>query len=329
VQARLYATQWPSTLHVAATDADTGVLTAFDHTCGHPLADVVSASGAVPGISPMVRFGGRTWIGGGMVSAANARLANGYERVLVIAPVPKGHAGIPSAHQDVEVMRATAKVELITPDPQSVHAIGPNPYDLRPGLVGLPKESWDGAGADGRGLLCRRDRAGILSRGAEFEIGAKRNSAVWQAASAVAEDAGVAAIGSAFLVGIVVSLAANIAAVPDLGWHQVLVAGWLPVALLCLPSSSSHLGPPGSPTRRPKPGNPRRSREPGTGQVVAGSNPVVPTVRVFSQLRRCENPRSEGCRDLSVLLDSGARFVEQAGRDLALRPAGIPVTSML
>src|ERR1700722_18387672 len=53
VQARLYTTQWPSTLHVAATDADSGVLTAFDHTCGDPLADVVSASGAVPGISPM------------------------------------------------------------------------------------------------------------------------------------------------------------------------------------------------------------------------------------------------------------------------------------
>ncbi|MFJ2646077.1 patatin-like phospholipase family protein [Streptomyces sp. NPDC087420] len=129
VLARLPTMQWPSTLHVAVTDAESGVLTAFDHTCGHPLADVVSASGAVPGISPPVRFGGRTWIDGGMVSAANARLADGYARVLVIAPMPKGHAGIPSAHQDVETMRATAKVELITPDPQSVQAIGPNPYD--------------------------------------------------------------------------------------------------------------------------------------------------------------------------------------------------------
>ena len=129
VQARLPTTQWPSTLHVAATDADSGVLTAFDHTCGYPLADVVSASGAVPGIAPMVRFGGRAWIDGGMVSAANARLADHYTRVLVIAPMPKGHAGIPSAHQDVEAMRATAKVELITPDPRSVQVIGPNPYD--------------------------------------------------------------------------------------------------------------------------------------------------------------------------------------------------------
>jgi NTE family protein len=68
VQARLYTTQWPRTLHVAATDADSGVLKAFDHTCGHSQADVVSASGAVPGISPIVRIGGRAWIDGGMVS---------------------------------------------------------------------------------------------------------------------------------------------------------------------------------------------------------------------------------------------------------------------
>jgi NTE family protein len=131
-EVRLHTTQWPSTLHVAATDADSGVLTAFDHTCGHPLADVVSASGAVRGISPMVQFGGRTWIDGGMVSAANARLADNCARVLVIAPMPKGHAGIPSAQQDVEAMRATAKVELITPGPESVQAIGPNPYDPGP-----------------------------------------------------------------------------------------------------------------------------------------------------------------------------------------------------
>lgn len=37
---------------------------------------------------------------------------------------------------------------------------------------------------------------------------------------------------SAFLLGIVVSLAANIAAAPTLDWRSVLVAGWPPVALL-------------------------------------------------------------------------------------------------
>jgi len=41
-----------------------------------------------------------------------------------------------------------------------------------------------------------------------------------------------AAVWSTFLLGIVVSLAANIAAAPALEWQPVLVAGWPPVALL-------------------------------------------------------------------------------------------------
>ena len=89
-----------------------------------------------------------------MVSAANARLADNFARVLVIAPMPKGHAGIPSAQQDVEAMRATAKVELITPDPPSLQVIGPNPYDpARRGRVG----------AAGRGQG-RQAAAGVTDR---------------------------------------------------------------------------------------------------------------------------------------------------------------------
>jgi NTE family protein len=129
VQARLFTTQWPVTLHVTATDAETGALHVFDCSSGFPLSDVVTASGAVPGISPVVEFGGRAWIDAGMVSAANARIADGYARVLVIAPMPEGHAGIPSAAEDAEAMRRKARVELIVPDQQSIDAIGPNPYD--------------------------------------------------------------------------------------------------------------------------------------------------------------------------------------------------------
>ncbi|MFD9438853.1 DUF2637 domain-containing protein [Streptomyces sp. NPDC060006] len=40
------------------------------------------------------------------------------------------------------------------------------------------------------------------------------------------------AVWSAFLLGIAVSLAANIAAAPALEWKPVLVAGWPPIALL-------------------------------------------------------------------------------------------------
>jgi hypothetical protein len=80
----------------------------------------------------VVEFGGRAWIDAGMVSAANARIADGYARILVIAPMPKGHAGIPSAAQDTETMRRKARIELIVPDQQSIDAIGPQPVQPGP-----------------------------------------------------------------------------------------------------------------------------------------------------------------------------------------------------
>jgi NTE family protein len=129
VAARLGTDRWPPALRVTAIDAGTGALHVFDHTSGHALTDAVSASGAVPGISPIVTFGGRPWIDGGMVSSANALLAGGYERVLVIAPIAKGYGAVPSVAQDVETLRRTAAVELIVPDAAALDAIGPNRYD--------------------------------------------------------------------------------------------------------------------------------------------------------------------------------------------------------
>jgi NTE family protein len=129
VTGRLVTTDWPDALQVAAIDAKNGVLQAFDRSCGYSLTDVVSASGAVPGISPAVRLGDREWIDGGMVSSANARLADGYERILVLAPLPQGHGGIPSVAKDVQFLRRGAHVELVVPDSGSVAAIGPNIYD--------------------------------------------------------------------------------------------------------------------------------------------------------------------------------------------------------
>jgi len=88
--ARLVSTDWPAALQVTALDADSGELHVFDACCGVSLLDGVAASGAIPGVWPLERFAGRFWIDGGMVSAANAHLASGYGRVVVIAPVPDG-----------------------------------------------------------------------------------------------------------------------------------------------------------------------------------------------------------------------------------------------
>jgi len=129
VEGRLVTTEWPATLRVTAVDADTGVLHIFDHTSGVSLVDAVAASGAVPGVWPLVRIDGRSWIDGGMVSSTNARLADGYQRVIVLAPMPTGYGSIPGVEEDVAVMQEDASVCLLSPDEESVRAIGPNPYD--------------------------------------------------------------------------------------------------------------------------------------------------------------------------------------------------------
>jgi NTE family protein len=88
VQARLIGQHWPVALRVTAIDAITGKLRAFSQTDRYPLADVVAAGAAVPGIWPMIRLGDRHWIDGGMVSSANALLADGFDDILIIAPSP-------------------------------------------------------------------------------------------------------------------------------------------------------------------------------------------------------------------------------------------------
>jgi NTE family protein len=64
-----------------------------------------------------------------MVSSTNALLADGFDDILVIAPLPKSHAGIPTVQQDLERLRVHADVHLIIPNAASKTAIGKNIYD--------------------------------------------------------------------------------------------------------------------------------------------------------------------------------------------------------
>ena len=137
VAGRLLSTDFPPTLRVTATDADTGELHVLDHTSGLSLTDAVTASGAVPGVWPLLEAGGHTWIDGGMVSPTNARQADGFDAVLVLAPIPYAYGKIPGVADDVEALRAHgAKAILIPPDDESIEAIGPNLFDPeRRGIV--------------------------------------------------------------------------------------------------------------------------------------------------------------------------------------------------
>lgn len=130
VDARLVTQTWPSTLQVTAIHAATGALHLLDEFSGLSLSDAVSASGAVPGIWPPVALNSELWIDGGMVSAANARLAQSYNRVVILAPMPHGYGAIPGAAEDAAALQADgAQAVLVTPNPESMNAIGANPYD--------------------------------------------------------------------------------------------------------------------------------------------------------------------------------------------------------
>ncbi|MFH8758413.1 patatin-like phospholipase family protein [Streptomyces atroolivaceus] len=131
IASRLPSSEWPGRhLLVTAVDASTGALHTFDSTGSVTLADAVTASCAIPLVWPVVSAGGGTWIDGGVHSPANAHLAAGYERVLVLAPTASGNKVIVSPRaQAAELEAAGARVEVITPDAGTRRAIGRNSLD--------------------------------------------------------------------------------------------------------------------------------------------------------------------------------------------------------
>ncbi len=91
IEARVPAGGWPArALKVTAVDARTGEFVVFDAAGDAGLVDAVGASCAVPGVWPPVTIGDRRFMDGGMRSVANADLAAGYQRVVIVAPVTAG-----------------------------------------------------------------------------------------------------------------------------------------------------------------------------------------------------------------------------------------------
>lgn len=124
-------TDWPARrLVITAVEAATGERTAFDDTSGVRLLDAVGASCAVPGIYPPVTIGGTRWIGGGVHSTANADLAAGYGRVVVVAPMAASGGPIAGPRaQGERLARGGARVCVITPDRVARSAFGRNVLD--------------------------------------------------------------------------------------------------------------------------------------------------------------------------------------------------------
>jgi NTE family protein len=133
VAARLGTHDWPAGhLLITAVDADTGEFVTLDSGSGVDLVDAVGASCAVPGVWPPVTINGRRLMDGGMRSPANADLAAGYDRVVVVAPITRGLKPMPSVPDQVaELARSCRAVALLAPDAAAVAAFGRNLLDPR------------------------------------------------------------------------------------------------------------------------------------------------------------------------------------------------------
>ena len=128
IGSRLVSREWPDRdLRINAVDAETGEFRVLDRTSGVPLLQAVAASCAVPGVYPPVTIDGRRYVDGGMRSAANADLAEGYDRVVVLAPIPRGVGPLSSV--DAQVTGMVARVAVVSPDEASRRAIGRNVLD--------------------------------------------------------------------------------------------------------------------------------------------------------------------------------------------------------
>lgn len=125
IKDRLPVHSWPDRpFKIVAVDAYTGEPRIFDRDSGVGLVDAVAASCAVPGVWPPVTIGDTRYVDGGVRTAANADLAEGHDRVLVIAPLTD-----PWLNDQVAALKPSARVELVVPDVDSLAAFGTDPLD--------------------------------------------------------------------------------------------------------------------------------------------------------------------------------------------------------
>jgi NTE family protein len=146
VAARLPRPEWPDRpMIVVAVEAHTGELAAFDRDSGVDLVDAVTASTALPG-GPTHSINGTRYINGGVRSGENADLASGFANVVVLSPfggwsqrpLPAGQFeglrrdpewGTDLASEVEALRKQGSRVEVITPDADSLAAMGTNQMD--------------------------------------------------------------------------------------------------------------------------------------------------------------------------------------------------------
>jgi NTE family protein len=115
-------------LRIIAIDAETGEETCFDKHSGVDLIDAIAASTALPGVWPPATINNRRYIDGGVRTMENADLAEGYDLVLILQPLPI--QGVDTLKTEIETLHSHGSITYTAqPDAASKSAIGPNPLD--------------------------------------------------------------------------------------------------------------------------------------------------------------------------------------------------------
>ena len=130
IEKRLPQHEWPDRpLLVTAVDAETGEFSVFDADSGVPLVDAVAASCAVPMVWPPITINGRRYVDGGVRSGANADLASGYGRVVVLAPMTASLRRSGRISEQLATLGPKVHSVVISPDDDSRKAMGRNALD--------------------------------------------------------------------------------------------------------------------------------------------------------------------------------------------------------
>ena len=130
IESRLPSRSWPPTRFlVTAVDAETGEARVFDRDSGVALADAVAASCAVPIVWPPITIDGHRYIDGGIRSIANADLATGCDRVVVLAPVTIALRPSGRIARQLAGLGSSVRSLVVKPDADARRAIGSNTLD--------------------------------------------------------------------------------------------------------------------------------------------------------------------------------------------------------
>jgi NTE family protein len=129
IRARIQVSTWPEDrdLRVTAVNAETGEFVVWDRDSGADLVHAVASSCAVPIVWPCVSIDDTPYLDGGMRTPANADLAHFADRVVVLAPIPRGINPLGAVQRQMQ--RLPAGSALVVPDKDALRDFGRNVLD--------------------------------------------------------------------------------------------------------------------------------------------------------------------------------------------------------